>query len=36
MPVITLSQLGILLNLLLPVKKHHLETLIEQMIWIQT
>ncbi|MFC1789315.1 hypothetical protein ACFLZE_05340, partial [Thermodesulfobacteriota bacterium] len=34
-PSITLSQLRILLKLLLPMKKHTLETLIEEVIWIQ-
>ncbi|AOY57225.1 hypothetical protein [Desulfococcus multivorans] len=35
-PSITLSQIGILLNLLLPMKKHSFETMIEQIFWIQT
>ena len=34
-PSITLSQLRILLKLLLPMRKHSLDTLIEQVIWIQ-
>ena len=34
-PSITLSQLRVLLKLLLPMKKQALDTLIEQIVWIQ-
>jgi len=35
-PSITLSQLRVLLKVILPMRRHTIETLIEQIIWIQT
>jgi hypothetical protein len=34
-PSITLSQLRVLIRQLLPIKRHTLETLFEQIVWIQ-